>query len=141
MADTYLFFYHHDIVLVYLLIYVDDIIVMGNSTNLMSHILASLACHFFIKDPSELNYFLEIKVSRTSNGLHMMQRKYIVDLLTNTNMLQAKPVSIPMAASLKLTMHSRELLYDPTEYRTVVGNLQYSAFTRLDIAYAINRLS
>lgn len=71
----------------------------------------------------------------------MKQQKYIVDLLTKTNMLQAKPISTPMAMSPKLTLQSGESLSDPAKFRTVVVSLQYLAFTRPDIAYAVNRLS
>lgn len=70
-----------------------------------------------------------------------MQRKYLLDLLTKTHMLEANPVSTPMAANPKLTLDSGTMLDDPHEYRTVLGRLQYLAFTRPDIAYVVNRLS
>lgn len=53
----------------------------------------------------------------------------------------AKPVTTPMATSPKLSIHSGARLQDPTEYRSVVGSLQYLAFTRPDISFAVNRLS
>lgn len=116
---------------------------MGNSLDLVSHILTSLAYRFSIKDPTKLYYFyfLDIEVTRTSQGLHIMQRKYIIDLLTKANMLNAKPVSIPMAVSPKVTLFDGEILPNPTEYHTVVGSLQYLSFTRHDIRYAVNQLS
>ena len=56
-------------------------------------------------------------------------------------MLGSKPVSTPMLTSPKLSVNSRTPLSDPTEYRKVVGSLQYLAFTRPDLSYAVNRLS
>lgn len=56
-------------------------------------------------------------------------------------MLAAKLVSTPMASSPKLTINSGTALTEPTEYRRLIGSLQYLAFTRPDIAYAVNRLS
>lgn len=56
-------------------------------------------------------------------------------------MVGAKPVSTPMATSPKLTLHSGTRLQDPTEYRSTVGSLQYLAFTRPDLSFAVNRLS
>lgn len=70
-----------------------------------------------------------------------MQRKYILDLLIKTNMLDAKTVSTPMQSSPKLLLNSGSLLEDPSEYHMVVGSLQYLAFTRPSISYAVNRLS
>lgn len=64
-----------------------------------------------------------------------------MDLLHHYNIQNVKPVSIPMASSPKLTLHSGTSLSDPMMYQKLVGSLQYLAFTRLNIAYAVNRLS
>lgn len=58
-----------------------------------------------------------------------------------TKMIGAKPVTTPMATSPKLLRNSGAKLQDPTEYRSVVGSLQYLAFTRPDISYSVNKLS
>lgn len=63
-----------------------------------------------------LSYFLGIETVITSQGLHMMQRKYITDLLVMANMLHAKPVSTPLAPHPKLTLTAGEPLSDPHEY-------------------------
>lgn len=70
-----------------------------------------------------------------------MQNKYILDLLAKTKMQEAKPVSTPMATHPKLTLSSGTPLLSPTDYRQVVGSLQYLSFTRPGIAYAVNKLS
>ncbi|XP_019098377.1 PREDICTED: uncharacterized protein LOC109131664 [Camelina sativa] len=46
-----------------------------------------------------------------------------------------------MASSPNLTIDSGTPLADATEYRTVIGSLQYLSFTRPDIAFVVNRLS
>ncbi|CAA7041166.1 unnamed protein product [Microthlaspi erraticum] len=56
-------------------------------------------------------------------------------------MLDAKPVATPMAPHPKLSLHSGSVLDNPTQFRAVVGSLQYLSFTRPDIAYSVNRLS
>jgi len=43
--------------------------------------------------------------------------------------------------NLKLTLTSGDLLYDPTEYRRLVGKLLYLTVTRLDIVYLVRTLS
>lgn len=127
--------------LVYVLVYVDDILVTGNNNSLITHTLDSLETRFSVKDHEELHYFLGIEVKRGTSGLHLYQRRYILDLLDHTQMLCCKPVTTPMATSLKLTLTSGYKLSDPTEYRRAVGSLQYLAFTRSDISYSVNKLS
>ncbi|KFK33814.1 hypothetical protein AALP_AA5G063400 [Arabis alpina] len=141
LADTSLFVLQNGNTLVYLLVYVDDILITGNSTSGIQHILQLLADRFSIKDPEELHYFLGLEAHRTTLGLHINQRKYILDILHKYNMTNAKPVMTPMATSPKLTLHGGTNLSEPKEYRTLIGSLQYLAFTRPDIAYAVNRLS
>ncbi|CAA7036432.1 unnamed protein product [Microthlaspi erraticum] len=82
-----------------------------------------------------------METRRDSSGLHLSQRKYIHDLLARTNMLNAKPVTTPMASSPKLSLHSGTRLFDPTEFRAIIGSLQYLAFTRPNLSYAVSRLS
>lgn len=56
-------------------------------------------------------------------------------------MLDAKPVTTPLPTTPKLTLTTGDKLPDASQYRSVVGSLQYLSFTRPDIAYAVNRLS
>lgn len=140
-ADASLFRRNVASTFTYVLIYVDDIIVTGNDSSTISRVLQSLADRFSIKDPVDLHYFLGIEAIRTQQDLHLNQRKCIVDLLTRTKMLDAKPVSTPLPITPKLTLRSGTLLANPQEYRSVVGSLQYLAFTRPDISFAVNRLS
>ncbi|KAL9299036.1 putative RNA-directed DNA polymerase [Arabidopsis thaliana] len=140
LADTSLFVLQCGTQFVYLLVYVNDIIIIGNSDNGIKRVLQLLADRFSVKDREELHYFLGLEAHRTPQGLHLSQRKYILDLLHRHDMINAKPVSIPMASSPKLTINSGTTLSDPTTYRQLVGSLQYLAFTRLDISYAVNRL-
>lgn len=141
LADTSLFILRRGSKIIYLLIYVDDILITGNTTAGLSHVLALLAERFSVKDEEDLNYFLGIEAHRTPKGLHLSQRKYVLDLLHKYDMSNAKPVTTPMASSPKLHLRSGTALTDPTKYRRLIGSLQYLQFTRLDIAYAVNKLS
>ncbi|KAA8537148.1 hypothetical protein F0562_029626 [Nyssa sinensis] len=53
----------------------------------------------------------------------------------------ATPVSTLLPTSPPISLHSGTPLPDPTEYRTVVGSMQYLSLTRPDISYAVNKLS
>lgn len=56
-------------------------------------------------------------------------------------MSEAKPVSSPLDLNVKLTFEVKTILYNPTEYRALVEGLQYLLLTRLDIVFAVNKLS
>lgn len=108
---------------------------------LIQSFITALSNRFSLKDPTDLTYFLGIEATRTSKGMHLMQRKYILDLLDRTNMTDVKPITTPMAPTPKLTLRSGTALQNPSEYRTVLGSLQYLSFTRPDISFAVNLLS
>jgi len=73
-------------------------------------------------------------------GLYPKQSMYISNLLDKTQMIRARPLSTPIASRPKFSAHEGELLNDPTEYRQVIGALQYCTLTRPDISYAVNQL-
>ncbi|GAA0152885.1 transmembrane signal receptor [Lithospermum erythrorhizon] len=64
----------------YLLVYVDDIIITGSSDTLLTEITSHLNSAFSLKDIGLLSYFLGIQVTRSSNSLFLSQQKYIRDL-------------------------------------------------------------
>ena len=117
----------------YILIYVDDIIIISSSSTATEKLLTQLRDDFIVKDIGTLSYFLGIEVCHTSDGLVRTQQKYIEDLLSRTNMLTSK-VSTPMLPSEKLLLDGGENLLpeDTTRYRSVVGALQYLSLTRPD---------
>ena len=55
-------------------------------------------------------------------------------------MIGAKPYSTPTASGSKLSLHDGTTLPDATEYRQIVGALQYCTLTRPDIAFFVNQL-
>ena len=57
-------------------------------------------------------------------------------------MENCKPVSTPISTSEKITIDSGEALgpEDATNYRSVVGALQYLTLTRPDISYSVNKV-
>lgn len=141
LADTSAFIYINGANIVYILVYVNDIIITGSGSALLDGVIRVLSARFSLKDPTDIRYFLGIEATHTQHGLQLMHRKYIYDMLPKTKMLEAKTVSTPMATSPKLCLQSGTPLADPHEYRKVVGSLQYLAFTRPAIAYSVNRLS
>jgi hypothetical protein len=85
-ADTSLFLYNKSGLTVYILIYVDDIIVTSSSDQAISTLLHNLSSEFALKDLGDLNYFLGLEVHQQSNGLLMNQEKHATNLLTRVGM-------------------------------------------------------
>jgi histone deacetylase 1/2 len=140
-CDPSLFTYNSKGSTVYLLVYVDDIIITGNNTPLLQSLIKQLNQAFSLKHLGSLDYFLGIEVHSLSNGsLLLTQSKYIRDLLTRTNMLESAPVATPMQSTCKLSKTGSPALSDPFMYRSVVGALQYATLTRPEISYSVNKV-
>ena len=140
-ANHSLFVYHHNSVLIYLLIYVDDIIITGSDIGSINRVITLLQGDFVVKDMGELSFFLNIEAIRTDDGLYLSQRRYILDLLMRSKMDKAKPCLTPMSTSLPLLKFAGVTFHDPSLYRSIVGGLQYLSFTRPDIAFAIHKVN
>ncbi|XP_021807902.1 uncharacterized protein LOC110751704 [Prunus avium] len=135
-CDYSLFVYKHNGVFLILLIYVDDILVTGNNSSQVMVLIQRLGKLFSMKDLGRLNYFLGIEATYVGST----QKKYAYDLLTRTGFANSKPISTPCISSQKLSLHCGEPLGDPSEYRQVVGALQYLTITRPDLFYAVNQV-
>ncbi|TQD73690.1 hypothetical protein C1H46_040776 [Malus baccata] len=95
---------------------------------------------FSMKNLGPLHYFLGMEVTRTASGFHLAQAKYIKDLLTRTNMADCKPIYTPSSSGRRFFLHDGEPVFDATEFRSVVGALQYLLFTYPDIAFSVNQV-
>jgi hypothetical protein len=71
LVHTSLFLFHQGVVHLFLLIYVDDILITGTHSSVIVTLLAKLQTDFALKDLGELSYFLGIQVQRTTTSLHL----------------------------------------------------------------------
>jgi hypothetical protein len=124
------------------LIYADDIIVASSTPTATQALLQQLGKDFALKDLADLSFFLGIEVKRTNDGIILTQEKYASDLLKKTGMADCKGVVTPLSISDKLSAHKGTPLgsVDSTQYRSVVGALQYLTLTRPDLAFPINKV-
>ncbi|KAH9699463.1 retrovirus-related pol polyprotein from transposon RE1 [Citrus sinensis] len=144
-ADTSLFIKHDTRGLIIVLIYVDDILVTGPDSALLEDFIVKLSQTFALKDLGLVAYFLGVEVSYFDEGMHLSQTKYIKDLLSKASMENCKGSDTPLSTGLKLERNVRGPLgqefENPTQYRSIVGGLQYLILTRPDIAYSVHKLS
>ncbi|RVW95348.1 Retrovirus-related Pol polyprotein from transposon RE2 [Vitis vinifera] len=108
-------FYHHNSLgqCIYLVVYVDDIVITGSD-----------------QDDSSIQFCVVLS-----------QRKYALDILEETGMLDCKPVDTPMDPNVKLVPGQGEPLGDPGRYRRLVGKLNYLTITRPDISFPVSVVS
>lgn len=140
-SDYSLFTYSRNEVRLYVLVYVDDLVLAGNNSSAISTFKAYLSRCFKMKDLGILKYFLGLEVARSKEGIFLNQRKYTLDIISEVGLLGAKPASTPMETTHNLGLDTSPLLDDPERYRRLVGRLVYLAVTRPDLAFAVHVLS
>ncbi|KAK4410094.1 Retrovirus-related Pol polyprotein from transposon RE2 [Sesamum angolense] len=124
-----------------LLVYVDDILLIGTLESSLHNVKQYLDGLFTIKDLGSAKYFLGLELARSSHGLLVTQHKYLQDILSDTSMLNAKVASTPFPSGLHLTHDEGALLQFPDRYRRLVGRLLYLGFTRSDLSFPVQQLS
>ncbi|CAL2258010.1 unnamed protein product [Prunus armeniaca] len=100
-----------------------------------------LSKEFEMKHLGTLKYFLGIEVSRSQQGIFLSQRKYVMDLLTETGMLGFKPVNTPMEENHKLGECTDHKPTNKDQYQRLVGRLIYLSHTRPDITHVVSVVS
>jgi histone deacetylase 1/2 len=141
-ADTSLFIYNKSGIIIFVLVYVDGIIVTSSSNKAIASLLQDLGSAFALKDLGDLHFFLGIEVKHLNQGIVLTQEKYALDLLDRVGLKSCKTLLTPLSASEKLSVTERELLgpEDSTRYRSIVGALQYLTLTRPDISFSVNKV-
>ena len=79
-----------------LIVYVDNIIVIGNDEKEKNNLKKHLAKEFEIKYLGKLKQFLGIEVARSKQCMFISQQKYVIDRLKETCMMASKPVATPI---------------------------------------------
>ena len=128
-------------IFVYVDVYVDDMILIGNDTKEIASVKSQLDYLFKIKDLDQLKIFLGLKVVRSSKVIFLNQRKYTLELLDDVDLLGCKPSTTPMDPQIKLHSKESPLLEDISMYRRLIGQLIYLTNTRPDIYIVVNHLS
>ncbi|CAL8073329.1 unnamed protein product [Prunus armeniaca] len=91
-----------------------------------------------MKDLGDMKYFLKIEVAKSKTIIFLSQRKYVMDLLTETGMLGCMPADTPIEMNHKLCEDMDQEPTNKEQYQRLVGKLIYLAHTRPDIAYVVS---
>ncbi len=127
--------------IVVIIIYVDDLIITGDSDADIFDLKKVLKQKFKMKDLGKLRYFLGIEVIQSPKGIWLLQRQYALNKLSEYGMTSCKPISIPLEQNVKLSANEGNLVEDTTMYRHIVGSLIYMTITRLDLSYVVGVVS
>ncbi|WVZ88497.1 LOW QUALITY PROTEIN: hypothetical protein U9M48_035014 [Paspalum notatum var. saurae] len=139
-SDVSLFVYNEGDGLAYLLLYVDDIILTASSPALLQRLIDRLHSEFAMKDLGDLHHFLNISVTRSSDGFFLSQRQYAAELLQRAGMSECHSTATPVDTRQKRSATDGPPIADPSEYRCIAGALQYLTLTRPDLAYAVQQV-
>eukprot|EP00253_Pinus_taeda_P020484 PITA_20484 len=110
---------------VYLVVYVDDLLMTGNNESYVASIKKELGKRFAMTDLGYVHYYLGIEVTQHPKSIFLSQKKYIGDLLNRIGMTECNPLSTPMEQNLKLTSIEGKEFEDATKYRQLIGSLIY----------------
>ena len=133
-------FYHHTSSrqCIYLIVYVDDIVIISIDHDGIRKLKQHLFSHFKTKDLGKLKCFLGIEITQSKPDVVMSQRKYVLDILEETGMLNCKHVDTPMDPNVKLVPRQGEPLRDPRRCQRLVGRLNYLTITRPEISFPMS---
>jgi hypothetical protein len=112
-SDISLFIFYRDADTVYLLLYVDDIVLIASSTMLLQHTISALKREFVMKDLSPLHHFLGVSIQHQADGLFFTQRQFTLDVLECASMVDCKLVSTHVDTQAKVYATSGPPVADP----------------------------
>jgi hypothetical protein len=138
-ADTSLFIFHQGASTVYLLLYVDDIILTASSMTLLCRTISALQWEF-AKDLGLLHHFLDITVERYPDGMFLHQRTYTLDIIKHAAMADCKSCMTLVDLQAKFAADSGPPVQDASQFWSIAAALQYLTFTWPDITYAVQQI-
>ena len=137
-------------VLIFLVLYVDDILIMGSNIQMLKSVKEWLSSKFSMKDLGDASYILGVKIyrDRSKRMLGLSQAKYIDTVLKRFSMERSKSGLIPANHGMELSKEmspKTDLERDNMKkimYASAVGSIMYSMIcTRPDVAYALGAVS
>ncbi|KAI0500966.1 hypothetical protein KFK09_019184 [Dendrobium nobile] len=140
-SDPSFFIFRKNHIQLFLLIYVDDILLTGNDSQALNHVIQLLHRQFTMKHLDEVHSFLGIQISHTNNTYFLSQPSYTKSILQLAKLSECKPMANPPCTKLPQDFAPDQVLSDPHMYRRITGSLQYLILTRPDIAFSVNLLS
>ena len=132
--------------IIFLLVWVDDIVILGDSQKVVTDFVKQLGKQYQIKDLGKLSYFLGIEFKQNNHHVQMSQAHYCNTVLKRFGYDNCNSSKLPCVKDvhsvLKENINSPKLDSEgTTKYRELVGSLIYlEQITRPDISFIVNIL-
>ena len=136
--------------LVFLILYVDDILLIGNDIPILESVKTLLKNSFSMKDLGEAAYILGIRIyrDRSKRLIGLSQSTYIDKVLKRFNMQDSKKGFLPMSHGINLGKNQCPQMTDERNkmsvipYASAIGSIMYAMLcTRPDVSYALSATS
>jgi hypothetical protein len=136
-SDTSLFIFLHGTYTIYLLLYVDDIVLTASSATLLQQTISTLKQEFTMKDLGPFHHFLGSPYNIMRMSSSSLSVSLLLMFLSELAWWTCKPFLTVVDTQAKVSAKSRPHVANPTHFRSFVGSLQYLTFIHPDIAYTI----
>ncbi|KAG6438785.1 hypothetical protein O3G_MSEX000222 [Manduca sexta] len=127
---------------VYIILYVDDLLVVSSNINCIKEVKNMLNKKFRMKDLGRIKQYLGINIEykKEEKKMYLSQEEYIKNVASKFQIINSKGYETPMEINLKLEPSAK--INENFKYRNLIGALLYVANgTRPDISYSVNYLS
>ena len=148
-GDKCLYVYYHNMILIIIALYVDDMLAANNSATTWAKIKRQLKEKFNITEMGEAHFLLgmEITHDRPNWTITLSQKCYIQDICEQYGMADTNTVCTPMNMNTPLSItqspqtDTKHAEMKSVPYQSLTGSLLYAAMAmRLDIAFAVGSL-
>lgn len=132
--------------MIFIAIYVDDVLYFTNSAELKANLQHILTSKFKMKDMGVAEFCVGLRITRDkARGIiYLDQQKYIGEVLERFNMTNCKSIDTPCDANQRLKRGETgdaEYNADSIPYQQAVGSLMYLVQgTRPDLAFSVNNV-
>lgn len=142
-SDYCLYVLRDENFVVYLILYVDDMMICSNCDKIIDDIKKELAREFSMKDLGSIRHFmgLNIQYNQDEGEMYIDQSNYIRKILNKFGMSDCKSRATPMETRIEfIKQEDDETTSQP--YRELVGSLMYLVLgSRPDLCFALNYFS
>lgn len=141
LSETTLYVKRNSTDILIVSLYVDDLLVTGNNTDLIQNFKQEMMKVFEMTDLESMSYFLGMEIKQGQGEVLIYQKKYAKEILKKFQMEECKAASTPMNQKEKLCKEDGADKIDEGYFRSLVGCLMYLTATRPDILNAVSILS